>query len=584
MKRSLEAVSSASASPWARLEAIAAATALHGGVDANDQGCGGNGGGSGATPAAAATASPPSLRIFRDADEWRTFSIVGQDPVVHIELAKRNQLLLIAPLCANTLAAAALGLCGNLLGSVLRAWYYDLDAAFATPLAERYGAHAVDKPVLVAPAMNTFMWHQRVTGSHLAVLEARGVRVVPPVAKKLACGDTGVGAMAEVPQVVQAAVEALRKHTQAQEQAVREAARAEAAKTAGNAAFTAKNYDEAIKFFTEAIEADPTNHVLYSNRSGAYCAKADFKAALLDANECIKLNEQFAKGHSRRGAAYFGLKNWPQSQAAYERGLELDPNSAAMKAELEKRFPGDRGGFPSSGSCGPPTNPTAKSASTALGGFALVSGFLYMLPLFPRYAIPMYRGCVICLLLLSMLHLVSAFELKFSTLVEPKFKAAQESQGLMLLFMLLILPPVPFALMPFLALALLHSVHAVKEPAQKLPGPLSTFVGSRVAQLCTPEGQFQIASFGAVSEVILAVMTPVLCLVQGFRAALLGFFFFQYVVRRSRSNEMTMKALELLTERSDSVFRHRYVPAPLQIVYSNAKKFIGRASTSTFFQ
>jgi phosphopantothenoylcysteine synthetase/decarboxylase len=46
--------------------------------------------------------------------------------------------------------------------------------------------------------------------------------VVPPVAKKLACGDTGVGAMAEVPQVVQAAVEALRKHTQAQEQAVRE--------------------------------------------------------------------------------------------------------------------------------------------------------------------------------------------------------------------------------------------------------------------------------------------------------------------------------------------------------------------------
>ena len=79
-------------------------------------------------------------------------------------------------------------------------------------------------------------------------------------------------------------------------------------------------------------------------------------------------------------------------------------------------------------------------------------------------------------------------------------------------------------------------------------------------------------------------MTPVLCLVQGFRAALLGFFFFQYVVRRSRSNEMTMKALDLLNERADGIFRHRYVPAPLQNVYSNAKKFIGRASTSTFFQ
>ena len=164
----------------------------------------------------------PTLNVYRDADEWAAYETVGVDTVLHVELAKRSQLLLIAPLCANALAGAALGLCGNLLGSVLRAWYYDLDPEFAAPIAERCGAHVIAKPVLVAPAMNTFMWHQRITGQHLATLEARGVRVAPPIAKRLACGDMGMGAMAEVPDVVRAALELLEAHLAAEERALAE--------------------------------------------------------------------------------------------------------------------------------------------------------------------------------------------------------------------------------------------------------------------------------------------------------------------------------------------------------------------------
>ena len=47
----------------------------------------------------------PAMRMYRDSDEWAAYGAVGTDPVLHIELAKRNRLLLIAPLCANTLAA-----------------------------------------------------------------------------------------------------------------------------------------------------------------------------------------------------------------------------------------------------------------------------------------------------------------------------------------------------------------------------------------------------------------------------------------------------------------------------------------------
>jgi stress-induced-phosphoprotein 1 len=38
----------------------------------------------------------------------------------------------------------------------------------------------------------------------------------------------------------------------------------------GNAAFAAQNFQEAVKYFSQAIDIDGSNHVLYSNRSAAY--------------------------------------------------------------------------------------------------------------------------------------------------------------------------------------------------------------------------------------------------------------------------------------------------------------------------
>ncbi|TML47303.1 MAG: bifunctional phosphopantothenoylcysteine decarboxylase/phosphopantothenate--cysteine ligase CoaBC [Actinobacteria bacterium] len=94
-------------------------------------------------------------------------------------------LLVVAPLTANTLAHIALGLADDLL----------TEAALA---------HS--GPVLVAPAMNVRMWEHQATRDHVATLRARGVELVGPVEGELAEGEVGLGRMAE-PEAIAARIE-----------------------------------------------------------------------------------------------------------------------------------------------------------------------------------------------------------------------------------------------------------------------------------------------------------------------------------------------------------------------------------------
>lgn len=97
----------------------------------------------------------------------------------------------------------------------------------------------------------------------------------------------------------------------------RAAARAQAK---GNAAFSAGKFQEAVEHFTAAIAADPANHVLYSNRSAAHASLSAFQPALEDAQKTVELNPGWAKGYSRLGAAYYGLRQWDDAVEAYTKG------------------------------------------------------------------------------------------------------------------------------------------------------------------------------------------------------------------------------------------------------------------------
>jgi phosphopantothenoylcysteine decarboxylase / phosphopantothenate---cysteine ligase len=112
----------------------------------------------------------------------------SDDPYPHLG---RWDVLVVAPLTANTLARLAHGLADDVL----------TEAALAH-----------EGPVLVAPAMNSRMWRHPATQDNVATLSARGVEIVGPAEGALAEGEEGIGRMAE-PEEIHARVEALLRGT-----------------------------------------------------------------------------------------------------------------------------------------------------------------------------------------------------------------------------------------------------------------------------------------------------------------------------------------------------------------------------------
>ena len=102
----------------------------------------------------------------------------------------------------------------------------------------------------------------------------------------------------------------------------------------GNTAFSAGNYADAVKHFTDAIGVDAANHVFYSNRSAAYAALNDYDAALTDADKTVAIKPDWVKGYSRKGAALYGLKRYDDACDAYNKGLEIDGTNDACKSGL----------------------------------------------------------------------------------------------------------------------------------------------------------------------------------------------------------------------------------------------------------
>jgi phosphopantothenoylcysteine decarboxylase/phosphopantothenate--cysteine ligase len=113
------------------------------------------------------------------------FSLTDESEMGHIRLSREADLVVVAPASADLIAKMAQGLADDLASTALL---------------------ATDKPVLIAPSMNTMMWAHAATVANVATLKMRGIRQVGPDAGDLACGEVGSGRMAE-PMEILAAIE-----------------------------------------------------------------------------------------------------------------------------------------------------------------------------------------------------------------------------------------------------------------------------------------------------------------------------------------------------------------------------------------
>jgi len=143
------------------------------------------------TRAAQEFVTPLSVAVLSEQPAFtELFDLKNETEIGHIRLSREADLIVIAPATANLLAKMAHGIADDLASTVILAG---------------------DKPVLAAPAMNWRMWTHPATRRNLAQLAADGVRFVGPNEGAMACGEWGVGRMAEVDEILTAASVILRE-------------------------------------------------------------------------------------------------------------------------------------------------------------------------------------------------------------------------------------------------------------------------------------------------------------------------------------------------------------------------------------
>lgn len=111
------------------------------------------------------------------------FEEITPTEVKHISLAKKADLVLIAPATANIIGKLANGIADDFLSTVVM-------------------AAANHTPVYIAPAMNTQMYENPIVQDNIKKLQSYGYRFIEPKESLLACGDLGRGALADVDDII----------------------------------------------------------------------------------------------------------------------------------------------------------------------------------------------------------------------------------------------------------------------------------------------------------------------------------------------------------------------------------------------
>lgn len=114
----------------------------------------------------------------------KMFEEIYYPDVRHISLAQKADCVVIAPASANIIGKLANGIADDMLSTVVMA--------------------VEDKPIILCPAMNSAMYNNPIVQANISKLKTYGYLIVEPKESLLACGDIGVGALADIDVILKA--------------------------------------------------------------------------------------------------------------------------------------------------------------------------------------------------------------------------------------------------------------------------------------------------------------------------------------------------------------------------------------------
>ncbi|TSP46835.1 Serine/threonine-protein phosphatase 5 [Bagarius yarrelli] len=113
-------------------------------------------------------------------------------------------------------------------------------------------------------------------------------------------------------------------------------AEAEKLKEKANNYFKEKDYENAIKYYTEALELNPSNAIYFSNRSLAYLRTECYGYALADATRALEIDKNYIKGYYRRATSNMALGKFKAALKDYETVVRVRPNDKDAKLKYQE--------------------------------------------------------------------------------------------------------------------------------------------------------------------------------------------------------------------------------------------------------
>lgn len=382
--------------------------------------------------------------------------------------------------------------------------------------------------------------------------------------------------------------------------------------------YASKNYRAAIALYEDAISAAQGDKsllkIIYSNRSACHCQLRDGSAALLDAEQCIKQDPNWARGWVRKGDAFYEMRKFVEAYNAYNSAARLDPQDKSIQQKQERAqsaiassssssasSSGRGGGWqPSSSNTSPsrshvPANGLLGKVQDACSIALLSLAFLYLIPFFGNsFTFTCWRGMHTASIISRLISLqtrygMPRFKMEYAATILP-----DPITGYLFLSLLLVMSrPYFLACAPLVLVELNRYIpdifsyfqahlpemeHRIRplltQYAPQLHGQDLSFLFSQ-QQVNRVQDQF--LNYAAIIEVWQGIFLVVECILPS-RNILFMYIYWNYLSMRYMMDKtgMVKSAFLQVDAKISSLLSHRLCPAILRQGYSLVKDFLAK--------